>query len=297
MPSTLNDAVSRYLRAYGSTDGLFSTAIDGLVVMRASGCSLPNHTMYRPALCLVVQGAKQVTFGNCRVEFGEMQSLIVSLELPAFGRVTRASIREPFLGLALELDTHVIHKVMDELDQPPAPSAGAGPGVFVQAIDGALADCFVRLFRILETPWAVPILYPAIQREICFWLLTGPYGSEVCKLALPDGHTLRIARAIRLLRERFAQPIRVKELAGAAHMSASSFHAHFKTLTAMTPLQYQKQLRLLEARRLMVTSGSNVAGAARHVGYESASQFSREYARMFGAPPKRDVSVRKALAV
>jgi AraC-like DNA-binding protein len=140
----------------------------------------------------------------------------------------------------------------------------------------------------LETPGATAALYPAITREICFWLLTGPHGAEVCKLTLPGSHTLRIAAAIGHLRDNFTRSVRVEELAQTAGMSTSSFHQHFKALTSMTPLQYQKQLRLLEARRLMLTDGANVSSAAYQVGYESASQFSREYSRMFGAAPKRD---------
>jgi transcriptional regulator GlxA family with amidase domain len=148
----------------------------------------------------------------------------------------------------------------------------------------------------LGTPDAIPILYPSVMREICFWLLTGPNGGEVCKLALPTRHTRRMAEAIYFLRKNFVRPVRIEELAAAARMSPSSFHQHFKMLTSMTPLQYQKHLRLLEARRLMVAGGTSVTDTAYQVGYESASQFSREYARMFGLPPKRDATELKVRA-
>ena len=154
-----------------------------------------------------------------------------------------------------------------------------------------------RLIRLLATPQAIPLLVPAIQRELCFWLLTGRHGSEICKLAHPDSHTQRIAQAIHVLRGDFARPIRIEELAAAARMSASSFHQHFKALTSMTPLQYQKNLRLLEARRLMLDETANATAAAYRVGYESPSQFSREYARMFGAPPRRDVAEFRAMVL
>jgi AraC-like DNA-binding protein len=147
----------------------------------------------------------------------------------------------------------------------------------------------VRLVRLLATPKAIPVLYPAIMREISFWLLTGKNCGEVARVVLPNSRTRRLAEAIQILRDDYVRPIRIDELASVAHMSPSSFHQHFRTLTSMTPLQYQKQLRLLAARRLMTASGINVAAAAYQVGYESASQFSREYARMFGMPPKRDV--------
>jgi AraC-like DNA-binding protein len=155
----------------------------------------------------------------------------------------------------------------------------------------------VRLVRLLATPKAIPVLYPSIMREIYYWLLSGPNAGAICKIALPNGHTQRIADAIYVLRENFSRSIRIEELAATARMSPSSFHQHFKTLTSMTPLQYQKQLRLLEARRLMVSDAANVTRAALQVGYESPSQFSREYARMFGTPPKRDAMTMKAMAM
>jgi transcriptional regulator GlxA family with amidase domain len=154
----------------------------------------------------------------------------------------------------------------------------------------------VRLVKLISNPKAISVLYPAIMREICFWLLSGPYGGEICKIAMPDSQTRRITDAIYLLRDNFTTPLRIRQLAATARMSPSSFHQHFKALTSMTPLQYQKQLRLLEARRLLLSGSVNVAGAAYQVGYESASQFSREYARAFGTPPKRSVMDIKATA-
>ena len=288
MPSPLVTALTRYIDAHGGGEGMFATAIDGLVLMRTTDSVLPSHSIYRPCLCVVVQGAKQVTLGDRTLAYDELQCLIVSIDLPAIGRVTRASAAEPYLAIALEFDVQVMRAVMEELDHPPKPNDGVGAAIFVDTMVPPLGDCMLRLIRMLETPQAIPVLFPAIMREICFWLLTGPNGGEVCKLALPNSHTRRIADAIYLLRDNFARPIRVEELAAAARMSVSSFHQHFKTLTSMTPLQYQKQLRLLEARRLMTADGANVSSAAYRVGYESASQFSREYSRMFGAAPKRD---------
>ena len=155
-------------------------------------------------------------------------------------------------------------------------------------MNGPLADCVTRLARMARTPEAARILFPAVMREICYWLLTGPHGGAVAKLALPDTRTERVARAIHHLRDRFSQTVRTSDLADIAGMSLSSFHQHFRRMTDMTPVQYQKQLRLLEARRLMVSNGANVSEAAYEVGYESPSQFSREYTRAFGTAPKRD---------
>jgi AraC-like DNA-binding protein len=288
MPSALADALTRYLDAHGWGEGMFATPIDGVALLRTTDTVLPTHAIYRPCLCVVVQGAKQVTCGDRTLDYDELQCLIVGLDLPAVGRVTRASAALPYMAIALEFDVHVMRAVMEELDAPPRPNDGVGPAMFVDDMVEPLADCMLRLVRMLDTPQAIPVLYPALMREICFWLLTGAHGGEVCKLALPDSHTRRIAAALFLLRDNFTRPIRVEELAAAARMSLSSFHQHFKTLTSMTPLQYQKQLRLLEARRLMLVDGANASSAAYHVGYESASQFSREYSRLFGIAPKRD---------
>ena len=297
MSSPLKDAVVAHMAAHGGGDGVYRTAIDGLAMMRSSAETLPHYMLYRPALCIVVQGAKQVMADDELFDYDEMQMFVVSIELPLMGRITRASAATPFMGLILELDVGAMREVMQQLDQPPRPRGEVGLGIFVSDLDGPLADCVTRLIRLLATPQAIPLLVPAIQRELCFWLLTGRHGSEICKLAHPDSHTHRIAQAIHVLRGDFARPIRIEELAAAARMSASSFHQHFKALTSMTPLQYQKNLRLLEARRLMLDETANATAAAYRVGYESPSQFSREYARMFGAPPRRDVAEFRAMVL
>jgi AraC-like DNA-binding protein len=295
MPPSLKDDLIKYMDANGGGDGLFVTAIDGLFLMRSSTELLPQHILYRPALCITVQGAKQVVFGEEVFHYREMQALVVSVELPGIGRVTRATADAPYLGIVLQLDLGAMRDVMGDLDSPPKPRDDVGLGVFVDDLGGPLTDCVLRLIRLLKTPKAIPILYPLIMREISYWLLAGANGDEVCKLATPNGHTQRITEAIYLLREDFARPIRIEQLATTARMSPSSFHQHFKTLTSMTPLQYQKQLRLLEARRLMAVDGVSVTSAAYRVGYESASQFSREYGRMFGLPPRRDATEAKRL--
>ncbi|MDL2407662.1 AraC family transcriptional regulator [Rhizobium calliandrae] len=291
MSSALKDALMQFIEASDGDDtGVFPTGIDGLHIMRSTKLKMPHPMVYKPSLCVVVQGAKQLMLNDRMIDYGEMQALIISIELPASGRVIEASAEEPYIAISLEFDVGMMREVMEQLDVPPKPTGGTGLGIFVEDLGQPLAECLVRLTSLLATPRAVPVLYPAIMREICYWMLTGPNGGEVCKLVLPDSQTRRIADAIHLLRNNFTQPMRIEQLADAARMSPSSFHQHFKTLTSMTPLQYQKQMRLLEARRLMVAGSANVENAAYQVGYESASQFSREYARMFGAPPKRDVA-------
>jgi len=287
--SPLARALTQYIDTHGGGEGLLATPVAGLALFRATDTVTPSHTLYKPCLCVVAQGSKQVSVGKEVLHYDEQQCLIVSIDLPVVGRVTRASVAIPYLAMAVELDVQIMRAVMAELDNPPTPRDQVTSGIFVETLAEPLSDCFLRLVRMLEAPpGATAVLYPTIMREICFWLLTGQHGAEVCKLTLPGSYTLRIAEAINRLRDNFTRAIRVNELAQAAGMSASSFHQHFKALTSMTPLQYQKQLRLLEARRLILADGINVSSAAYQVGYESPSQFSREYSRMFGAAPKRD---------
>jgi AraC-like DNA-binding protein len=235
-------------------------------------------------------------FGDRRFDYSAGQALVVSVEAPASGRVTQASPSEPYLGVIIELDLGVMGEVMEGLDSPPVAGGNARNGIFVTAVDPSVADCALRAVRLLDTPKAIPMLYPSIMREICYWLLTGPNGGEVAKMTLATNHTQRVISAIHALRDRFAESVRIEELASIAQLSPSAFHRQFKALTSMTPLQYQKQLRLLEARRLMVAGVANVEVAAFQVGYESPSQFSREYSRMFGAPPRKDVADLRQLA-
>jgi AraC-like DNA-binding protein len=294
MSSELISAMNKFMDASRREDGLFRTPIDALRMIRFSGDATADHFIGKPALCIVVQGEKQARFGTRLFSCGPMQALLITLEIPAFSAVREARAGNPYLGAMIELDLEILREVIEQIDPPPPTEATFG--VFAIDIDGGLADCLLRLCRLITTPKALTVLYPSIMREICFWLLSGPHASEICKFALPDGHTQRIAQAIAMLRGSYDQTIRVKELASAARMSPSTFHHYFKSLTGMSPLQYQKQIRLLEARRLMMDGAANVESAAYSVGYESASQFSREYARRFGAPPKRDVAKIKQFA-
>ena len=295
MLDRLVDVVRRYTDAQIG-ESPFVTAIEGLIILRSNHERRPNHLLYKPALCITVQGAKWAAFGDRRLEYRAGQALVVSVEMPGFGTVAEASPSEPFLGVILEFDLAIMREVMAALDTPPKPSDFLGPGVFVTDFDGSLADCTLRMVRLLDTPKAIPVLYPAIMREICYWLLTGPHGGEVVKMVLANSHEQRVIKAIHALRDRFAEPVRIDDLAAIAQLSASAFHRQFKAITSMTPLQYQKQLRLLEARRLMVSDAANVETASFQVGYESPSQFSREYSRMFGRSPRRDVASLREIA-
>jgi AraC-like DNA-binding protein len=289
MPSALAEILLRYTAAQAG-DGPHVTAVPGLVVLRADHPRRPSHLIQKPALCVVAQGAKWTHVGGSRMDYREGQALVVSMETPALGSVVEASPEKPYLSAVVEFDLGVMREVLESLEAPIEAGGDLRSGIFVTDFQGPLADGVLRLVRLLETPKAIPVLYPSIMREICYWLLSGPHGGEVARVALGHGHAQRIINAIHHLRERFMEPLRIGELAAMARLSTSAFHRQFKAITAMTPLQYQKQLRLLEARRLMVAGTANAETAAFQVGYESPSQFSREYARMFGAPPRRDIA-------
>ena len=287
MTPELTQALLRHTdgqEAYGPT----LTDVPGMVLLRSDHERPPAHLIFKPALCIVVQGAKWAVFGDRHMDYRAGQALIVSVETPALGRVAEASPTEPFLGIIIEFDLAIMREVADALDTPAPGGERGGAGIFVTDFDGPLADCTLRLVRLMDTPQAIPLLYPAIMREMAYWLLSGPHRAEVARMVLANTHAQRVIAAIHRLRDRFAEPMRIDDLAAGAKMSASAFHRQFRRLTSMTPLQYQKQMRLLEARRLMVGEAASAEAAAFAVGYESASQFSREYSRMFGLPPRRD---------
>lgn len=293
MSDPLVEALLRYTERHPG-ESPFMTAIEGMAILRSDHPKPPAHMLSRPAMCIVAQGAKWGMFGGNRLEYRAGQALVIGVETPSIGRVVEASPGEPCLVLAFELDLAIVRSVAEGLDAPPKASGEPGRGVFVTDFQGPLADCALRLVRLLDTPQAIPTLYPVVMREICYWLLTGPHGGDVARMTLANGPSQRVIHAMHTLRTRFTEAIRIEELAAVAQMSPSAFHRQFKALTSMTPLQYQKQLRLLEARRLMISSAFNVETACFQVGYESPSQFSREYARMFGIPPKRDAKQMRA---
>jgi transcriptional regulator GlxA family with amidase domain len=236
----------------------------------------------------VAQGAKWTSFGEKRFHYQAGQALVVSVEMPSVGRITEASPDAPFLGVIIEFDPAVMRSVIEEADMRSDDGDRAHCGAVVADLKGPLADAVLRLVRLLDSPRALPTLAPMIKREICYWLLESPHGAEIIQMVLGSNHSTSIVDAIQSLRERFCETVSIAELAAIARLGPSAFHRRFKQLTSLTPLQYQKQLRLMEARRLMVSEGAKVETAAFEVGYESASQFSREYSRMFGVPPKRD---------
>ncbi len=289
MSDDLKTLISAAAEAYGPGTPEIPTPVPGLAVVCSETPSTPFRTLYRPVVCVVAQGAKRVMTGEATHAFAAGQSLIVGIDLPVTAQVVEA----PYLAVAADLDWHILREVIDTAERAPRAEAPV-PGVFVGGPDAALADCMVRLLRLCAEPEAVAVLHPLLMRELHFRLLQGPHGAALRQSARADGRAAGIARAIRRLRDDFARPLRTETLAAEAGMSVSTFHLHFKTATEMTPLQFQKQLRLLEARRLLVDEATSAERAAYAVGYESPTQFSREYARMFGAPPKRDAAQMRA---
>jgi AraC-like DNA-binding protein len=274
-------------------DGMQATAIPRLFLMRASQPTEPLPTVYEPALCVVAQGRKQAALADEVYFYGPEQCLVISVDLPVVGRVIEATPAEPYLCLKLNLDPGQLSALMMELGQD-APRNQRGErlklGLSVSPIDPALLDAAVRLARLLETPNDIPVLAPLIEREILYRLLSGEYGDRLRQIATADHRLVAVNRAINWLKRNYATPFRIEAVAREARMSPSALHHSFKSVTAMSPLQYQKQLRLQEARRLMLGQAMDAATAGHSVGYESPSQFSREYSRLFGAPPSRDIA-------
>jgi AraC-like DNA-binding protein len=271
-------------------DGAHETTIPRLMLARASQMQHPVHAMYEPAFCVLAQGSKRVLLGNEVYIYDGTRYLVASQNLPVSGQVIDASPESPYLGLRLEFDVTDIAALALEfgLDGAP-PRAAPERGIFTGELSTSLLDPVLRLVKLLDTPEDVPVLAPLITREILYRVLRSPDGWRLSQMAVVDSHSQRIAQAIGLLSQRFREPLRMEDLADAIHMSVSSLHQHFKAVTSMSPLQFQKQMRLQESRRLMIAEHLDAATAGHRVGYESQSQFNREYSRFFGLPPARDV--------
>lgn len=298
-PHLQDEALQRMLRKaelaaliqrHAPDDGRHATPIPRLRLIRASQAPDPMQTVYEPALCLLAQGRKRVLLGDDVTLYDDAHHLVVSQEVPVTGQVVGATPQAPYLCVYLTLEPREIAALMLDIGRPPMPAGTpSARGLYTAETGSTLLDAALRLVRLLDTPQDIAALAPLVQREILYRLLSAPEGWRLAQIATPDSHGQRISRAIAWLRDRYREPLKIDDMARAVHMSSSSLHHHFKAVTAMSPLQYQKQLRLQEARRLLLAEAMDAATAGHHVGYESASQFSREYARFFGAPPARDI--------
>lgn len=285
--TSMVDSIARHT----ATQPDCQSAIARLAFFRRTVPTPPAICLIEPSVVLVVQGEKQILVGGDAYPYNVNRFLVTSLDLPANAQVIAASAGRPCLGLALKLDLRSMAELIAQggLQRPPAGPAERSVGVGLGTVRAALLDSFKRLLELLDEPAAIPVLAPLIEREIHYRLLQSDQAARLWRIAAVGGQGQRVARAIDWLKMNYTAALRVDQLAASVQMSPSSLHQHFRQLTAMSPLQYQKWLRLNEARRLMLNDDYDAGSAAFAVGYESPSQFSREYARLFGTPPKRDV--------
>ncbi|KQW69326.1 AraC family transcriptional regulator [Phenylobacterium sp. Root77] len=283
------DELAGLIAQFTGEDGMHPTPIPRLTLIRMSRPTDPLPDLHEPAACLVVQGAKQVMVGQQTFVYDRAKHLVVSVDVPIVSHVTLASREAPYLCVRLDLDPVAIAALLLEAGQPPAATA-RGVGIGLGASTPELMDAAARLVRLLNNPDDAPFLAPLAEREILYRLLQGEQGARLRDIASPDSRLAHVNRAISWIKLNFDQPFSMQVLAEEARMSPSALHEHFKAITALSPLQYQKQLRLQQARRLILGGQLDAAGAGHQVGYESPSQFSREYARLFGDPPIRDAA-------
>ena len=266
-----------------------TTPIPGLSMFRLLAANEPVVSLYKPSVCLIAQGSKRVWWGKETIIYNTQNYLISSVHIPTSVQVVEASQEKPYLGLTLDLNLSEINQLMADSNLPAPRTQTSSRGIATGKVGEALLDAFVRLIELLDTEQDIPILAPLIQREIMYRLLVGDQGIKLRQIATVGSQSNQIANAIAWLQSNFQKTIRIGDLADQAGMSVSTFHHHFRSITALSPLQYQKHLRLQEARRLMLVENLDAGDASFEVGYDSPSQFSREYSRLFGMSPRRDI--------
>ena len=284
MPSLLTP-VRRHADAHADRFGHAPTPFRGLGVVRQLRPGELQVAVQKPLIAICLQGRKRVTMGTVSFEYGAGEALVIAADVPTISEITEASPANPYYALALELDPALLFELAVEADM----QRGDAASVRIEPADPDVADAALRLMRLLDRPTAQPILGEALLRELHYWLMTGRHGAAIRALGRVDSHAHRIARAVALIRRDYAHPLRIADLAAVAGMSESSFHQHFRAITTLSPLQFQKQLRLIEARRLMLVQSAAISHAAHAVGYESVPQFTRDYGRLFGSPPGRHI--------
>lgn len=269
-------------------DGGHETLIPQLKFYRFSNPTDPVEVLQEAAVYVVVQGRKQVTVGGERFIYDPTQYLAVSVDIPAVGNVLAASPDKPYLCMTLKVDPHELPSLIVDSGRPAARDDRDGRGIYVSSLEAPLLDGFLRLVRLLDTPDDIAVLAPLILRELHYRLLHTDQFGRLAQIAIRDGRLQRVAGAISWIKEHFAEPLEIEALAKHVSMSPSALHHHFKAVAAVSPVQYQKRLRLQEARRLLLAESTSAESIAYQVGYASASQFNREYVRLFGQPPRRD---------
>jgi|SRR5580658_74416 AraC-like DNA-binding protein len=291
-PNELDTArLARLIAAYAPHDGSFQLRIPGLHASRFSRTNKECvHALRSPSLCIAAQGAKTVIVGDELYEYNASRMIVFSVALPIAAQVTQASHSAPYLALKLDLDPHKIAELVLKVYPHGLPPAQERTGVYIAPVDASIVGAATRLMECLAHPRDSELLAPLVIDEILIRLLRSPIGVRVAQMGFAESSVGRVANAISWLRANFSQPMKVEDLAELVHMSVSSFHEHFKSVTSMSPLHYQKVLRLQEARRLMLSAIMDAGTASQRVGYLSASQFSREYSRFFGSAPTRDIA-------
>ncbi|QEE24945.1 AraC family transcriptional regulator [Rhodanobacter glycinis] len=287
MFNDLLESVRACSLAYADRYGVARPPIAGLSTITTTTPSELQYAISKPLVALLLQGSKRVAFGDRSFDFGPGESLVITADVPTVSQITGANTKEPYFSLVMELDLAVIEKLAMEMNI--VASTAPHVPVRVDHAEKEVVAAALRLMKLLDRPSSVPILRDQLVREMHYWLLVGKHGEAIRSLGFAETHSKRIARAIAMIRSDYARPLRVERLAESASMSVSSFHEHFRLVTSLTPLQFQKQLRLIEARRLMLAEGTMAKIAAYTVGYESVSQFTREYGRLFGVPPAREM--------
>jgi len=290
------EALGKSIARWAVGDGPLVTAIPNLLLSRRSTPTQPMSYMYEPCICLLAHGVKRVLLGDDAYVYDARHFLITSVDLPTVVQVIKASREKPCLALLLKLDQREVSQLMADSNLPPPRAQESGRGMAIGEVTLPVLTAFQRLIDLLDQPKDIPILAPIVEREIFYRLLVSDQGARLRQMASAGSHSHQIAQAIEWLKSHYTKPLRIDDLAARVHMSTSAFHHHFRQLTAMSPLQYQKWLRLNEARRLMLTENFNAATAAFRVGYESPSQFSREYRRFFDEPPSRDITSLRQVA-
>ncbi len=287
---TATQELARLIEQFTGSDGIHVTALPRLVLVRTTCPTTAIHTVQQPAVCIIAQGRKRVLAGQSVFEYDPANYLIASVNVPIVGQVIEATPEQPYLCLRLDFDQATIATLMLEAEIRRGESDAPGPAISLSSVTPELLDSVIRLVRLLAAPRDIPILAPLAEREILYRLLLGEQADKLRQLAFAESKLQQVNRAIGWIRRNFREPFSIEAVAAEARMSPSTLHEHFKAVTSMSPLQYQKQLRLQEARRLILSQSLDAAVAGHSVGYESPSQFSREYKRTFGAPPARDIA-------
>lgn len=289
-PLTKKQQLLQQVQQVAVHEGLNRTTLPNVFCYKLCSTHVTMPSVYEPCICIILQGRKNVMLGSDILSYGELEFLVASVDLPILGTVIEASEQQPYYVIQMNIDGRLLSELLLQMEHLAIVHRKAESGLFIGQVDPLMGDSLLRLLALIQTPEDIPVLGKSLVREMHYRMLRSPFGQEIAQIALKGTPTQRISVSIQKLRRDYAQAITIEELAAMSGMSVSSFHAHFKAVTKMSPLQFQKSVRLVEARNLMIFQHLDAASTAYKVGYESPSQFSREYARMFGRPPARDIA-------